>query len=113
MNKRKYPISMFIMGTILNLFKLWQCFIVVIILFIICRVKPALPITIPIVMTGILILIAMLQQFRARKILLSPAENKEADELLDKMFADNSKGYKNVTDAVDEVMKNYEIDIKQ
>lgn len=110
MNKRKYPTSMFIMGTILNLIKIWYCFIAVIIVFIICRIKPAVPITLPFVMIGILILIAIFQQFRNRKVLLSDCGNEENNESLDKMFADNSKGYKNVKDAVDELIKNYEND---
>lgn len=101
------------MGTILNLIRLWQCFIVVIILCIIRLVNPIVPIAIPIVFIGILVLIAIMQQFRNRKILLSHFENEETNELLDKMFVDNSKGYKNVTDAVNEIIKNYESDTKQ
>lgn len=113
MNKRKYPFSMFFMGTILNLIRLWSGFIIVIILFIICTVNPIVPIAIPIALTGLLVLIAIIQQYRNRKIMLSHFNNDETNELLDKMFADNSKGYKNITDAVDEIIKNHESDIKQ
>jgi hypothetical protein len=64
-------------------------------------VNPFVSITIPVLFLGILVLIAIMQQFRNRKILLSNFENEETDKLLDKMFADNSKGYKNVTDTVE------------
>jgi hypothetical protein len=76
-------------------------------------VNPIVSITIPVLFLGILVLIAIMQQFRNRKILLSNFENEETDKLLDKMFADNSKGYKNVTDTVDEIIKNYESDTKK
>jgi len=98
MNKRKYPFSLFVMGTFLNLIRLWLGFIVVIILLIICLVNPIVPI---------------IKQLRDKNILLSHFDNEETDELLDKMFADNSKGYKNVTDAVDEIIKSYQSDTKQ
>lgn len=112
MKKRKYPLNMFFMGTILNLIRLWPYFIVVIILYIICLINPIVPIAIPILFLVILVLIAVMQQLRNRKILLSNYKNEETDELLDKMFTDNSKGYKNVTDTVNEIIKNYENDTK-
>ncbi len=113
MSKRKYPFSMFCMGTILNLFKMWPCFIVVIIVAIICLVKPVIPIAIPLVLLGILVLTAIIKQYKNKKILLSHFEDKKADELLDKMFSNNSKGYKNVTDAVDDIINNYKNDSNQ
>jgi hypothetical protein len=56
--------------------------------------------------------LAIMQQFRNRKILLSNFENEETDEMFDKMFADNSKGYKNVIVTVNEIIKNYDSESK-
>lgn len=112
MNKRKYPFSMFCMGTILNLIKLWPYYIVAIIFSIIHLFNPIVPIEIPILLIGISIIIAMLQEFRQIKILLSHFEDEETNDLLDKMFSDNSKGYKNVIEAVDEIIKDNNIESK-
>lgn len=106
MSKRKYPFSMFCIGTILNLFRMWPYFIIVLIAAIICLVNPVIPIAIPFVLLGLLILIAILQQYKNKKILLSRFEDEKTDELLDKMFPNNAKGYKNVTDAVDDIINN-------
>jgi hypothetical protein len=76
-------------------------------------VIPVVPIVIPNVLIVFLVLIAIIQQFRNKKVMLSHYENEETSELLDKMFADNFKGYKNVTTAVDEIIKNHENDLKQ
>lgn len=110
MDKRKYPFSMFLMGTILNLIKLRYCFIPVIILFILCWIKEYISIMIPFATLGCLLFIAIFQQFRIRKGLLSGCGKEENRELLDKMFADNSKGYSNVIDAVDEIIRNQKRD---
>jgi hypothetical protein len=107
MNKRRYPFSMFCMGTILNLIKMWPLLIAIVVLGIICLVSPVVPIFIPIVLAGILVVTAILQQLGYMKILLSHFEDEETNDLFDKMFMDNSKGYKNVTDTVNEIIKNY------
>ena len=70
MKKRKYPMSVFIMGTILNLFRMWYGFVPVIISFIVCMVEPSVSIMIPLGILGIMIAIAVIQQLKNRKILL-------------------------------------------
>jgi hypothetical protein len=96
-----------IKGTILNLIKMWPLLIAIVVLGIICLFSPVVPIFIPIVLAGILVVTAILQQLGYMKILLSHFKDEETNDLLDKMFMDNSKGYKNVTDTVNEIIKNY------
>lgn len=104
---------MFFMGTILNLMKLWPYFIVVVLLGIICLIFPVVPIVIPILFIGILVLVVVVQQYKNRKTLLSRYDDENTNELLDKMFANNSRGYGNVTDAVNEIIKEHQNDSKQ
>ena len=100
MSKRKYPLSMTIMGTVIFLVQTWYALIFAVILFIASLIFPDFPMFIIITLIGAWVLVAIIRQLISQRELLRMNPNKEAAELLDKMFADNGKGYKNVTDTV-------------
>ena len=84
MSKKRYPISLFMMGVFLNLFSNYLLLLLLIISLIVKILIPSIPILIPLVITAIWIAWAIIKQFRYMKLIL------ESDEpLFDRMFADN------------------------
>ena len=69
------------------------------------RIFFPIPIIIPIILLTAWFFFDLLAQFKNRKIMLNMNENKETTELLDKISANNNKGYKNTIDAVSEIIE--------
>ena len=108
--KRKYSASMFIMGTILELIKLRSLLLVTLILLIASFFIEPLPALVSFLIFATCVVIAIVKQIGQRNAILTMNPNEEASNLLDKMFADNDKGYRNVIDAVDEIIEQYNSD---
>lgn len=103
MNNRNYPVSMFVMGIILNSLKLWWLLAISILFFTIKLFTP-LPSIIPYVILIIWLIIAVIKQFGYTNIMLESTDNEEFNILKDKMFTNKQTGYKNVIDAVNEII---------
>lgn len=103
--KRKYPMSMFAMGVILNLIKSWYFLIVIFLFSIISIISHNASFVLPLAVTIVWLLYAFITQLRHRKAVLRKSENESLNELYDKMFADNQKGYRNIIDTVDDIIK--------
>lgn len=93
------------MGMFLELLRKWAIIIAIISLFVIRLVIPAMPIAIPLIFLTALLAFATIKQLKHRKTILNMNLNEDANELLDKMFADNKKGYRNVIDTVNEIIE--------
>lgn len=104
MNRGKYPLSMSVMGTVIFLAKTWYVLILVAFLFIANLIFADFPTYIFGVIIAIWVLVAIVRQIISQRELLSMNSNEDLTDLLDKMFADNGKGYKNVIDTVDEII---------
>ena len=94
------------MGVVLNLVKSWYLIIVILLLSLIIIVFHYFSPIIPLAFAVVWLLFAIIKQLWYRKVSLKKSEDKNVNELFDKMFADNQKGYKNVVDTVDEIIKN-------
>ncbi|MCL1872900.1 MAG: hypothetical protein FWF85_02150 [Clostridiales bacterium] len=104
-NKRKYPISLFIMGLVFNFLKNWPITVAVLLLFIIRLFLPAIHIIIPLILLIALLVFAVIKELIQMKNVLNMNPNEEANELLDKMFPSTNPSYKNVIKAVDEIIE--------
>jgi len=102
MGKRKYPVSMFIMGVVLNLIKSWYVFILVIISFLTCIFFYRALVIVPVVLIFVWFTVAIIKQLQYGKAALNFNGDEETNALFNKMFADNSRGYENVIDIVAE-----------
>jgi len=103
--KRKYPTSMFIMGMIIELFKMRMILLIAAILLLAQFFIEQLPILAPILIFAACIVIAIFKQIKQRNAMLTMNPNDETNDLINKMFADNDKGYINIIDAVDEIIE--------
>jgi len=113
MNKRKYPIGMFIMGVVLKLFlNKWRLLVFgLALLLAVARIFfPIIPIVIPLALLFIWLASAIVSMLIDRKTVLDIKDNGEGVSL-DKMFADNNKGYRNVIDTVNEYIDNQKHDV--
>jgi len=108
--KRKYPASMFIMGVIIELFRLRLQLLVAVILLIASFFIEQLPVLTSFLIFAVCVVVAIVKQMRQRKAILTMNPNHNANDLLDKMFADNDNGYRNVIDAVNEVIEQHNSD---
>ena len=108
MNHRKYPLSMFMMGVVLELVRLWYVLAVALLLFLISLFVPAMPIVIPVLLLFVWMVWAILKQLKNKKEVLNMNVDEETNALLDKMFTDNHGGYQNVIDAVSEIIEENE-----
>jgi len=104
MGKRKYPLSMSIMGTVIFLLKSWYVLILAALSIIANIIFSDFPSYIIGVIIAAWVLVAIIRQIISQRELLSMNSNEELTDLLDKMFEDNCKGYKNVTDTLDEII---------
>jgi len=103
--KRKYPTSMFIMGIIIELFKMRMLLLVAVIFLLAQFFIEQIPILAPLLIFAVCIVIAIFRQIKQRNAMLTMNPNAETNDLINKMFADNDKGYKNIIDAVDEIIE--------
>ena len=103
--KRKYPTSMFIMGIVIELFKMRIVLLIAIILLLAQFFIEQIPALIPLLIFAICIIVAILKQMKQRNAILTMNPNDEANDLINKMFADNNRGYRNIIDAVDEIIE--------
>jgi len=103
--KRKYPTSMFIMGIVIELFKMRIVLLIAIILLLAQFFIEQIPALIPLLVFAICIIVAILKQMKQRNAILTMNPNDEANDLINKMFADNNRGYRNIIDAVDEIIE--------
>jgi hypothetical protein len=101
MEKRKYPMSIFIMGVVVCLFRTWYILAITIFIYFVSLFHPDTSTRIALIPLIVWIFLAIIKQLIYRKTLLSMNPD---DDLFNKMFADNDKGYKNVTQAVDEII---------
>ena len=102
MNKRKYPWSMFITGIIIYLIKTWYLPVLTLILILVRLFIFDIFILIALIPLIIWILWAILRQVLDSKAIINM---KPDDDMLNKMFADNNKGYKNVIESVEEIIE--------
>ena len=105
--KRKYPWSMFFMDVIIFLLKTWYASIVIIFIFILRLIMLDIPLAIVPILVIVWVILAITRAVIHKNALLNMNPNEETNALLDKMFANNDKGYKNVVEAVDEIIKEY------
>lgn len=108
MNRRKYPFSMLIMDFILFLIKRWHLLVGIIFLFILRIFIPEIPVALPLLLLAGLFGFLVIEVLKHKKALLEMNPNQETNELLDKMFADNNLGYKNIINAVDEIVQKHD-----
>ena len=103
---RKYPLSLFIMGTLLELIKAWYILALILLLIILRAFYSKIPVFILVALFAVWFALAVFRQIRNRKILINTdSTDEETNDLIDKMFKDNGRGYKNVVDAVNEVIE--------
>jgi len=101
MKRRKYPLILFVMGIIIELFRKW---FILIPLMVLLFFPAVITITIPILLLIALVSFAVTKTLKYRKTILNAEPNKEASDMLDEIFADNNKGYKNIIEVVDELI---------
>ena len=85
------------MGIVFRLIKKWYILMIVVMLFFARAFFPSITPLLPLSILVIWLLIAIIAQLIDRNVLL---KMKPDDELLNDMFADNDRGYKNIIDAV-------------
>jgi hypothetical protein len=93
------------MGVVIELLKMRMILLVAIILLIAQIFIEPLPAFVPILIFAACFAVALFNQIKQRNAILTMNPHDEANDLLNKMFADNDKGYKNVIDAVDEIIE--------
>jgi len=103
--KRKYPTSMFITGIVIELFKMRIVLLIAIILLFAQFFIEQISILIPLIIFAICIVVAIFKQMKQRNAILTMNPNDEANDLINKMFADNNRGYRNIIDAVDDIIE--------
>ena len=108
--KRKYPASLFVMGVFLELFRLRLILLLVVLLLTAGIFIPDIPLAVSGLLFVVCLTIAIFKQIRQRNTITTMNPHAEANDLLNKMFADNDKGYRNVIDAVDEIIKRNDLD---
>ena len=108
MKHRKYPLSMTIMDIIYFLIKKWFLVVGTILLFIIRIFMPEIPVALPVLLLVGLLAFAVVDALKQKKALLEMNPNEETSDLLNKMFADNNLGYKNIINAVDEIIEKHD-----
>ena len=108
MKPRKYPFSMFLMDMVFFLIRRWQFVVGIILLFVVRIFIPQIPVALPLLLLVALLFVTVVEALRHKKALLEMNPNEETSELLDKMFADNNLGYKNITHAIDEIIEKHD-----
>ena len=108
MKPRKYPFSMVIMDMVFFLIRRWRFVVGIILLFIVRIFIPQIPVALPLLLLSALLFVTVVEALRHKKALLEMNPNEETSELLDKMFADNNLGYKNIINAVDEIIEKHD-----
>jgi len=93
--------SIFIMGIFIWLYTRWYILLLAILVFILRAFIPNIPIAIPLILLAIWIVWAIITSLKNRSSVLNMDSN---DDLINKMLADNDKGYRNIVDAVNEVI---------
>ena len=101
--KRKYPWSMFITGIIIYLIKTWYLPVLTILLTLIRLFIFDMFVWIVFIPLIIWIIWALSKQIYYSKAIINMNPD---DDLLNKMFADNGMGYKNVIESVNEIVNN-------
>ena len=96
---------MFVMGFLLELMKRFPLLLLAVVLFITHIFVPELPLFVPLLILGIWFAWAFIAEMKIRARVLTIDANPSSNELLDKMFADNGKGYRNSVDAVNEIVR--------
>jgi hypothetical protein len=106
--ERKYPTSMFIVGFLIYLLRMRIFLLLAIIMLVVQFFIPRVPVELPLAILVGCIIVALVRQISDKNALMTMNPNPETSELLDKMFADNNKGARNITDAVDEIIARQE-----
>lgn len=88
-NKRKYPVSFFILGVISNMIRKFYVAVLILILLIIGLVYSNIFIKISGWILFIWIIFAFVEQILIRKIVLSKSENEEFNNIMDVIFGEN------------------------
>jgi len=103
---RKYPMSMFLFGVINNLITKWYIILLAIVVLLLRIPLPGIPVFVPFIILGILLIYAVIEQTWYRKAVLN-LHGESVDEFLDQAFADNGKGFRNIINAVDVKIHNH------
>ena len=96
------------MDVIIFLLKTWYVPIVIIFILILRLIMPDIPIVIVPILGTVWIMSAITKAIIHKNALLNMSPNEETNALLDKMFANNDKGYKNVIEAVNEIIDEHQ-----
>lgn len=108
MKSRKYPLSMFITGVVLELIKMWYFLVLTILIFLVRLFISGISIVIPFVALTAWVVMAIIRQFKNKRTILNMNGDEDTNNLLDKMFTDNYRGYKNIIDSVNEIIEKSE-----
>jgi MFS superfamily sulfate permease-like transporter len=101
LKKRKYPLSFFIMGIIMDLIRTWYILVLGLLVFLVRIFIPNVPSVIFPILLVIWVAHAIVNQLRVRHISLN-------DESLGKMFEDNGKtASENIIEGVSELIEKH------
>lgn len=101
---------MFVVGLFFKLIKIWFILALAILLFVLLIFVPEMPIAIPCAVLILWFALAIIQQCKDVRTLLHMNGNDSTNDLLDEMLKDNNKGYRNVVDAVNEIIERNDLD---
>jgi len=97
--KRKYPLSIFLIGIIIELIKRWYFPLLALFFTII----PNISAVIPTILLSIWVILGVVTQLIYVFMFINMDPD---DESLDRMLMDNGRGYENIVDEVLDIMKN-------
>jgi len=100
--KRKYPTGLVIMGMIINMIKGWPIPALAMVLLAARLFLSNIPLWL---VLGILLVWVGWALLNSLKVRYEMLKMRPGDEMLDKMFADNDKGYRNIIDTIEEIIK--------
>ena len=99
--QRKYPASMFIMYIVIMLIRKWYVLAIVVLLLVLRAFGLDIPAALPLMVAMLYLAWAVAASLLQRRAILNMMPG---NEMLDKMFADNDNGYRNVVDTVNEII---------
>jgi len=97
--KRKYPMSLFFTGMVLDLMKRWHLPLLALVLLLVPNTLAVVPVIPLILWVAISAITQVISAITISKML-------PGDESFDRMFMDNGRGHENIVNETIEIMKN-------
>lgn len=88
-NKRKYPLSFFFLGVIINMIRTFYVAVLILLLLVIGLVNNNIYIKISGGILCLWIIFAVVEQIQIRKTVLNKSKNEEFNHIMDVMFGEN------------------------